>query len=133
MGTWGVGIFEDDLAADVRGDWREAVADGADPADATAKLEAAFTAAVADPDDSIVFWLALAAAQAETGGLLDSVRDRAVGLIDRGGDVARWAQEDDDLAREREQVLADLRATLTGPPPAPTPVEPPALAVAFEL
>src|SRR6266540_3294322 len=81
MGAWGVAIFADDLASDVRGDWREAVIDGADPNDATNRLEAAYAAAIADPDDSIVFWLALAAAQMETGRLVDFVRDRALAAV----------------------------------------------------
>src|SRR6266540_516093 len=119
MGAWGVAIFADDLASDVRGDWREAVIDGADPNDATNRLEAAYAAAIADPDDSIVFWLALAAAQMETGRLVDFVRDRAVAIIVAGSDVARWGEEDESLARQRAKVLARLRAKLTGPQPPP--------------
>jgi hypothetical protein len=28
MGTWGVGVFSDDFAADIRGEWRDAIAEG---------------------------------------------------------------------------------------------------------
>lgn len=119
MGTWGVGVFSDDVAMDVRGDWREAILDGADAASATQALEVAYAAAIADEDDSVIFWLALAAAQMETGGLLDAVRDRAVAIIDAGGDVERWREESEGLANQRAKVLDRLRAKLVGPQPAP--------------
>jgi hypothetical protein len=35
VGSWGTGIFSDDLAADVRGDWCDAIIDGEDPAGLT--------------------------------------------------------------------------------------------------
>ena len=70
MGTWGASIFANDLAADVRAEWREAILDGNEAEDATARVEVAFADATVDPDESMVFWLALAAAQFETGRLL---------------------------------------------------------------
>jgi hypothetical protein len=38
MGSWGPGIFSDDVASDVRDDWREAIAEGLSPEDATDRL-----------------------------------------------------------------------------------------------
>ena len=40
MGTWGVAIFSDDLAADIRGDFRELIGDGLTPSEATARHKA---------------------------------------------------------------------------------------------
>lgn len=113
MGTWGVAVFADDLAADVRADWREAILDGLDPVAASDRLEGSYAQAITDSDESVVFWLALAAAQMETGRLLDSVRDRAVAIIDAGADLARW--DEDGRAKQRANVLGRLRAKLVGP------------------
>jgi hypothetical protein len=38
MGAWGWGVFSNDVAADVRGEWREAILDGADPAEASSRI-----------------------------------------------------------------------------------------------
>jgi hypothetical protein len=61
MGTWGSGIFSGDLAADVRGDWREAIMDGLTPEEATRRLEDSYRPAIDDEDDGPLFWIALSA------------------------------------------------------------------------
>ena len=119
MGTWGVAVFSDDVAMDVRGDWREAILGGADAEAATEAIKADYAQHIADEDDSIIFWLALALAQMESGRLLDDVRDRAVAIIDAGGDIERWREESESLARQRGKVLDRLRVKLVGPQPSP--------------
>ena len=119
MGSWGTAIFSDDVAADVRSDWREGILDGIPPEELTAKLVNSYAAQADDPDDGLVFWLALAAAQHETGRLGPDVRETALDILDRGGDVIRWEEEDPGLAKQRKQVLDRLRVKLAGPQPAP--------------
>src|SRR4051812_18604342 len=115
MGAWDTAIFSDDVAADVREDWRDLILDGVDAAAASQKLIDDYAPARQDPDDAPVFWLALAAAQMETGRLQDDARDRALAVIDAGGDVQRWQQEDPALGRQREKVLTRLADKLRGP------------------
>jgi hypothetical protein len=119
MGAWGTAIFSDDLAADVRGDWRELLLDGMETDAAADAMLRSYQHAVEDEDDATIFWLALAAAQTETGRLQDSVRDKALTIIAAGGDVERWAEEDQALARQRQQVLDRLAGKLRGPQPKP--------------
>ena len=38
MGTWGVGLFSDDLAADLRGDFRDLISEGLSSSAAVDKL-----------------------------------------------------------------------------------------------
>lgn len=76
MGSWGTAIFSDDVAADVRADWREGILDGETSEELTMKLISAHEARADDTDDATVFWLALAAAQYETGRLTPSARTR---------------------------------------------------------
>lgn len=119
MGSWGTAIFSDDVAADVRSDWREGILDGIPPQELTAKLVNSYAAQADDPDDGVVFWLALAAAQHETGRLGPDVRETALDILDRGGDIIRWEEEDPGLAKQRKQVLDRLRVKLAGPQPPP--------------
>lgn len=120
MGTWGPGIFSDDLAADVRDDWRGAIEKGMSPAAATSKLLADYGEAISDPDDGAKFWFALAAAQAATGRLQPQIRDHALQLIDSGGDVATFASDSPKLGAQRAAALQKLATTLRGPQRAPT-------------
>ena len=130
MDTWEAGLFDDDLAADVRADWESALAGGDTPARATRRLvedwldEVAGSVALA-----AAFWIALAALQLRAGALETDVRDRAVRAIGRGEDLARWdagayadaRDEDDpwddrDEVAERRHVTTSLRARLVRAP-----------------
>lgn len=115
MGTWGTGIFSDDTAADIRADWRDAIREGLSVEAATARVVERYAEAQRDQDEGPVFWFALAAAQHESGRLLPEVRDRALALIETGGDVARFAVEDPALGRRRSQALERLATALRGP------------------
>jgi hypothetical protein len=120
LGAWGTAIFADDTASDVRDEWREAVLAGLTPQDATDRVLESFDEYLEDAETEKLFWMALAAAQVETGRLLPLVRDRALAIIDAGGDVDRWREDGDaSLARQRERVLDRLAAKLRGPQPQP--------------
>jgi hypothetical protein len=117
MGAWGTAIFSDDTAADVRDAFTDFIADGMSPRDATDRLVRESGELVADEDDEVVFWLALAATQSKLGRLLDDVRDRAVAVIDGGDDLRRWADNPRAELNQRKRHLAKLRAQLLGPQP----------------
>ena len=125
MGAWGTGVFENDVAADVRHEWREAIIEGLEPRAATERVMREHSYAVSDRDEHVVFWLALAAAQAETGRLQDDVRKRALALIDSGGDLYRWVESGTTAVRKREKVLRRLSDELRGPQRPPTRVRRP--------
>src|SRR4051794_41959830 len=90
LGAWGTAIFSDDSASDVRDEWREAILDGLSPEDATQRLLETFDDYLEEADTEMLFWMALAAAQMETGRLLPDVCDRALAILDGGGDGDRW-------------------------------------------
>jgi hypothetical protein len=120
MGTWGPAVFSDDLAEDVRADWRAELERGVPSAEATDGLLRKYCDSLTDQDEGPKFWFALAAAQAATGRLQPAVRDRALALIDAGGDVAVFAAESPKLGEQRRVALAKLAATLRGPQRPPT-------------
>lgn len=119
MGTWGTGIFSDDLASDLRDDYRDLIAGGVSPADATQRLIAEYKPDH-DPDDGPVFWLALAATQWRLGHLDESVKQRALQIIDNGDNLRRWEAEATIAdVRKRRDVLNQLWQRLMSPPPSP--------------
>jgi hypothetical protein len=131
MGTWGQGIFQDDLAADVRAAWEAALAEGLGTDEATARV----IRSVRPPrgpnlgqfrdsfeDDDKVFWLALAAAQSERGRLQPEIRERALAIIEAGGDLDRPERVEAGPVAigRRRRALEQLAAKLRGPQPKPS-------------
>jgi hypothetical protein len=112
MGTWGVGVFCSDQAADIRAAWRDGLLEGAAPEEVEAQLMLKHVSLT--PEDDAVFWIALAAAQHETGRLRDEACRRALAVIDGGVDD-EWGS----LATQRRRSLERLRSKLTGPQPPP--------------
>lgn len=115
MGTYGAGIFQDDVAADVRAAFLEQLAAGVAPPEATRAVADMYGAALADSEDGPVVWLALAATQWEYGALDPRVRDRALAVIASGADLARWL--DSPLLGRRKAVLERLAVKLRSPAP----------------
>lgn len=115
MGAWGPAIFSDDLACDVRDQYRSLLEDQV--ADAEAERQVLDGLGSEDRDDGPVVWLALAATESKVGRLSDFVRSRALAIIDEGGDAARWAEADAATQRKRTAALAKLRAQLVGEQP----------------
>lgn len=129
MDSWETGLFDDDLAADVRADWEAALAGGESHARATRRLVEEWVDEVAGSVAlAAAFWIALAALQLRAGALEVDVRDRAVRAIGRGEDLDRWEQgpfgrleEDEgedakDEVADRRHVTAALRAQLLRAP-----------------
>jgi hypothetical protein len=125
VGTIGPALFSDDLACDVRDEYRAHVEDGLTAEQASAAIITQYAAEASDPDMTVTFWVALAVTQSRLGRLQDYVRDRAVELIDAGGDVARWESENARLAPKRAAALARAREQLSGAQPQPRVLRPP--------
>ncbi|HVX15247.1 MAG TPA: hypothetical protein VHC22_28925 [Pirellulales bacterium] len=115
MGTWGVGIFSDDLAADLRSEFRDLIGEGCSPRAAVDRLWDGYASSL-DQDDRSVFWLALAAVQWKMGRLEARTKREALRAIENGSDLSRW--DDARLKRRRATVLEKLRKQLHSPQPA---------------
>jgi hypothetical protein len=113
MGAWGVAIFSDDLAADIRGDSIDLIGDGVSTSEAVDKLIAQYGDSIKDEDDGPVFWLALAAVQWKLGRLEERTKREALKVIDSGVNLQWW--EDAATRKKRAAVLAKLRGTLLSP------------------
>lgn len=118
MGTFGTAIFSNDLACDIRDEFKELIGEGLTPEQATNGLIISNADSLNDPDEASVFWLALAAIQWKTGRLLDSVKEKAIRIIDDGTDLERWELEGDKkLVVQREKQVQKLKEQLLSPQP----------------
>src|SRR5580698_2882439 len=109
MGTWGVGLFENDTASDVRDAWLKKIREGASGEVATRELLGEWSGA----NDEPLFWLALADTQWTWGRLEAHVREHAERVLAAGADLSLWQQSKDRAAR--------LRCTRRAPKRVPAP------------
>lgn len=123
MGAWGPALWSDDLAVDVRSDYREALEDGLSDEAAAARMVG--RAPARTDDEYVVFWIALAVAQHNLGRLTAEVRETAVAAIDSGDDLRRWVDADAKALAKRVTVLAKVRQQLLSPQPERKKVRPP--------
>ncbi|MCK5927079.1 MAG: hypothetical protein KAG80_02680 [Nocardioides sp.] len=120
MGSWGVGIFSNDAAADIREDFRDLIAEGLSADEATGRLHDDYGIGPGGVDDND-FWLGLAAAQHRIGHVADGVLDRALEIIGDPAELERWDPKD---RTRRRAALAKLHAQLEAPVPAAKKVRP---------
>ena len=115
MSASGVGVFQDDVAADVRSEYLNLLASGTSDAEAFKTMVREWKESIADSDDGPVFWLALAATQCEYGRLHRRTKSQALKIINQGRGMDRWT--DAGLAKKRQAVLAKLKKKLVSPQP----------------
>lgn len=125
MGAWGPALFSDDLACDVRDEYRRLIEDGTADEEARRHLLDAYAETLDDPEDGPVFWLALAVTQSKVGRLDPMVRDRALRIVERGEGLSAWADAGAAVLSRRRAVLDKVRSQLTGPQPERRRLRPP--------
>ncbi len=116
MGAWGTGIYSNDLAADIREDFRDYIAAGYSPAEATKQLLLEYSVRADDSNvDNNDFWLALAYTQHNLGHVDPSVIRRALVIAKDSRELERWGSS----APKRQKVLDRVVATISQPAPSP--------------
>ncbi len=123
MGVWGTGIFQDDTACDIRDGYVGHLGEGLSGSEAAARILAGFESSFADPEESCVAWLALAAVQWQHGRLDAGTLEHALDVIDSGADLRRWESGSKDLSA-RKAALDALRKKIASPQPAEKKVAP---------
>ena len=117
MGAWGPGLFQDDLAQDVRDEYKDRLHRGKSGEEITKELMESYKYALADVDDAPVFWFALADTQWNMGRLENFVKEHALEHIEAGQDIKRWESEDPKGTKKRKLVLDALKEKLLSPQP----------------
>jgi hypothetical protein len=108
MGAWGTAIFSDDFACDIRDSYRDLLGEGLNAAQAKTRVLKEFASSLNDPDESAMFWLALAAVQWQHGRLDAETLENALFVIDSGSNLAKWEVGSSDYAKRRI-ILEKLR------------------------
>lgn len=116
MGAWGTGLYSDDIACEVRDDYKDILGNGIFEPEATKHLIKQWRSELLDPDVAPVFWLTLADVQWNLGRLQEQVKKEALTIIENGSDLIRW-HHDKKLERKRKEILAKLREKLAALPP----------------
>lgn len=115
MGAWGSGLYQDDVACEVRDYYIDCLRD--EDGSAEDKTINYFQDELNDDDDCAVVWFALADTQWKYGRLSETVKSKALEYIDNGINLQLWTEADEKLYSKRENVLADLKNKLLSPMP----------------
>lgn len=114
MGTWGTGVFDDDVAQDVQRLFEASLASGQSVASAARRIVDDPPWPLDDEEDAAVTYLALARLQLERGAVEPTIREKALAVIASGVPLWRWENAPPDQLREREKVLDELKVKLLG-------------------
>lgn len=107
MGVWGTRLMDDDLAADIVGDFFERYDNEEAPKDIRKSLENEYVSTIEDVDEGHVFWLALAKAQWDVGALDSDVLKKVNEIVEDDIDSKIWLERDateKDVAKRRESI-----------------------------
>lgn len=118
MAAWGTGLYQDDIAEDVKIDYYNCFReDGLDNEAAYEKMLSRYSEIKDDPEDGPVFWMVLSDLMWDLGKLTEEVKEQALYHISAGQDVARWEEESREKATRRRKVLEKLKNKLESPMP----------------
>ena len=113
MGSWGTGLFSNDVAHDVREEYVNRLKLGASDKDALTHVMIGLSEYLKDEEDAIDFWLSLASILYDYGRLTEDIKNKAMDIITRGDDY-RWEKSQ---LKKRSQVLAQLKRKLENDQP----------------
>lgn len=119
MGTWGTGIFNDDLALDVKEDYNTMLHYFDDDNEILEIMKKRYSETFKLEDELSVFWYALAYSQWQKGRLDDETKSQALYYIDNpesDGNLTLW-KEEKNLYNKRLKVLQELKSKLISPQP----------------
>ena len=122
MGTWGTGIYSNDVSADVR-DMCEEIFPFVSVDEGNRIVFEEFKDIVFAPlvdNDNASFWYALSDWQWKHGILSDEIRSKTLELLRENAGVVEWQESGDAAnARKRELILLRLKSQLESPMPLP--------------
>lgn len=114
MGSWGTGLFQNDIAEDVKTVYVNKLKIGKSDEEALQEIIAENSNLIQDTDDSIDFWLGLASIMYDFGRLSEEVKAKALEIIANNEDINRWNIRE---RNKRLAVLEKLKEKLNSPIP----------------
>lgn len=110
MGTWGTGLYQNDLSADVRDDYISKLKAGKSDEEALQEILNEYKEESEDYDEKYDFYLGLADTLWKNGRLTDEIKNRALILLEQDKTSERW--ENDKIRKKRMSVLDKLQEQL---------------------
>lgn len=117
MACWGPKLYQDDIAQEVRNQYKDQLKRGVSNEDITNKLIAIYQNLLDDIDDAPIFWFALADTQWELGRLLPNVKLNAIKWLTNDFNLKKWELESPKNVTIRKEVLKNLLKKLQSPMP----------------
>ena len=117
MGTWGPGLYSDDVACDVKEYYMNCLREEMSGEEAEAATVSYFKDELSDSDDGPVVVLSLAETAWRAGRLSEVLKKAAIDIIDTGEGLDRWEAEGKQLLKKRQAVLTKLKEKLLSPQP----------------
>ncbi|MDE5649368.1 MAG: hypothetical protein K2I33_05645, partial [Oscillospiraceae bacterium] len=77
MGAWGVRLYQNDLAEDIKGQYIDCLREGKTNEEATQSLILEYQGSFDDIDEGPIFWMVLADQQWQLGRLMPYVKEYA--------------------------------------------------------
>lgn len=115
MGVWGTGIFQNDVAEDLRYDYKVKLKLGESDEQALQETIAENAYYINDEEDKYDFWFGLAELLFDLGRLTEDVKNEALKLIEEGGDLKH--EYDSSNLKKRKIVLEKLKEKLLSEQP----------------
>ena len=117
MGTWGPGLYQNDISEDVRMIFRDQLRRGKSNEVITQELINTYKEDILCSDNALDFWCALADTQWEMGRLLPYVREKALKCLECNDSAECWYGTNTKQVKKRKQVLDELQKKLHMPQP----------------
>lgn len=116
MGAWGAGLYQNDVACDVKEEYLNRLRIGQSNIEALQDTIDYNMDFIEDEDDGPIFWFALADTQWNYGRLHPQIKEEALKHIKSGKDLELW-KENEKLYQKRKKVLEKLEEKLNSPQP----------------
>ena len=94
MGTWGTGIFQNDIADDVKTTYINKLKMGKSDENALNETISENTDFLSDSEDSLDFWFALSSIMYDYGRLNEEIRCKVIALLESNNDSERWTEKE---------------------------------------
>ncbi len=116
MGFWGVGIFDNDVALDVRDYYNELLQEGLDDNKIAKQIEGFFKEDIKDLDTQMDVYLALSTIQLSRSNLHSEIRNKTISLIDQKAGMQLWANKKKNDYNKRIKLLEKCKKILLKAP-----------------
>ena len=109
MGTWGTGIFQNDIADDVKTTYINKLKMGKSDEIALEETISENSDFLSDSEDSLDFWFALSSIMYDYGRLNEEIRCKVIALLESNNDSDRWTEKEN---KKRKTELEKLKTKM---------------------